>query len=131
MRVWFTELVGDKDILDSTKIPIADVANLVAETGAAVTSLPTAVYRNKEFTRHLVDLGVLRFPDVDHPYFKVRLHSPVRVGSAKRHLQVYRIQLKAWAKCQRIGARQEDSNGIIGGERSRLSHGTQRCDLQP
>ncbi|KAI0374519.1 hypothetical protein BV20DRAFT_977162 [Pilatotrama ljubarskyi] len=94
---WFINLINDEDVLNSTHIDIGVMARIVAQTGASITSIETAIYKVAEHTKRLVDIGVLRFPDPQHPYFKV-----------------YRIQLKAWSHCERITGLQFDKNGIVG-----------------
>ncbi|KAF8454702.1 hypothetical protein BGX38DRAFT_1089291, partial [Terfezia claveryi] len=59
----------------------------------------TVVYNKEEHRKKVLDIGVLRYPDITHPYIKV-----------------YRIQLEAWSLCERIGPVQRDSNGISGGK---------------
>ena len=45
----------------------------------------------------MLNIGVLRFPDVDNPYLKL-----------------YRIKLTAWSDCDRTLFMQDDNNGITG-----------------
>lgn len=75
VKRWFEdELVKDVDVLDDTKINISSLAKIVAQTGAKVTSFANFFYKHEVHRRTIVDIGVLRFPDIDHPFFKVRLH---------------------------------------------------------
>ncbi|KAJ7336331.1 hypothetical protein DFH08DRAFT_706404 [Mycena albidolilacea] len=97
VETWFTNFIGDQDILDSTMIDIKVMAEIVAQTGATVDSVAALIHKIEHHEKTLVDIGVLRFPDPDHPYFKV-----------------YRIRLTAWSVSARYLAWQEDSNGITG-----------------
>ena len=58
-------------MLKSTHIDINVMAAIVAQTGAMVNSLGSLLYMKEEHQKTLVDIGVLRFPDLDNPYFKV------------------------------------------------------------
>ncbi|KAJ7827804.1 hypothetical protein B0H13DRAFT_2680337 [Mycena leptocephala] len=82
---WFTKLIADEDVLNSTKIDINVFAGIVATTGAAIDSFGAFFAKNEHHEKTVVDIGVLRYPDMDHPYFKV-----------------YRIKLTAWSDTKRI-----------------------------
>lgn len=97
VETWFTNFIGDQDILDSTVIDIKIMARIVAQTGATIDSVAALIHKIEHHEKTLVDIGVLRFPDPDHPYFKI-----------------YRIRLTAWSVSSRYIAWQEDSNGITG-----------------
>jgi len=99
---WFVKFINDQDVLDSTKIDIHVLANIVAQTGATIDSFCTFFGKIEKHEKTLVDIGVLRFPDVDHPHF-----------------QVYRIKLHAWSQSIRILYHQDDTNGITGEYSSR------------
>jgi hypothetical protein len=94
---WFVKLVQDKDVLDDTKIDIKVLAQIVAQTGATVDSFETFFYKSEHHEKTIIDIGVLRFPDIEKPYFKV-----------------YRIKLTAWSTSSRVLMVQEDQNGITG-----------------
>lgn len=95
---WFSDtLIRDVDVLADTRIDIKAMSKIVAETGARVEGLITAIYKEEYVERQVVDVGVIRYPDFDHPYFKV-----------------YRIQLLAWRECDRILIGQKDKSGILG-----------------
>lgn len=68
----FVGLINDVDVLAATNIKIKELAEIVAQTGATVTSLETAVAKTEYHEKTLVDIGVLRFPDIEHPHFQVR-----------------------------------------------------------
>lgn len=68
---WFTALINDDDVLQSTKIDINVVGDIVGRVGAAVDSFVAAFYSQSNYDKRIVDVGVLRFPDPDHPFFKV------------------------------------------------------------
>lgn len=97
VKTWFTKLVSDQDILECTKIDIEILANIVAQTGAAIDSFETFFSKRERHEKTMIDVGVLRFPDIDHPHFKL-----------------YRIKLSAWSDSTRIIFHQEDKNGITG-----------------
>ncbi|KAL2270014.1 hypothetical protein VTJ83DRAFT_2198 [Remersonia thermophila] len=97
VKSWFTSLINDEDVLNSTQIDIGVLADIVAQTGATVDHAETILYKHERHEKTLVDIGVLRFPDPENPFFKV-----------------YRIQLEAWSSSARILFVQEDQNGISG-----------------
>lgn len=66
--------MSDPDVLNSTKIDINVLAKIVAQTGATVDSFESFFAKEEHHEQTLVDIGVLRFPDIDHPYFKVCPH---------------------------------------------------------
>lgn len=78
------------------------LAKLVASTGARVSSFEAIFAKNEYHEQKVLEIGVLRYPDMDQPYFKV-----------------YRIQLTAWSDCRRVLFVQEDSNGLTGDLRVR------------
>ncbi|ROT37486.1 hypothetical protein SODALDRAFT_325084 [Sodiomyces alkalinus F11] len=97
VQSWFTKLINDEDVLLSTKIDLPIMAQIVASSGATVDSFLNFWAKRERHSQTMVDIGVLRFPDVDHPHFKL-----------------YRIQLEAWQDSSRILWHQEDKNGITG-----------------
>ncbi|KAK1538995.1 uncharacterized protein CCOS01_00309 [Colletotrichum costaricense] len=68
---WFVNLISDSDVLESTQIKIGDLADIVSQTGATVDSFESFFGKNEHHERTLIDIGVLRFPDIDRPFFKV------------------------------------------------------------
>ncbi|TGZ77192.1 hypothetical protein EX30DRAFT_311547 [Ascodesmis nigricans] len=94
---WFTNLIKDQDVIDATGIDIKSLANIVAQSGATIEDVPTFIYKNEQHEQTILDIGVLRYPDIDRPYFKV-----------------YRIELTAWSKSERFVFVQNDENGITG-----------------
>ncbi|KAH7404620.1 hypothetical protein KP509_15G034700 [Ceratopteris richardii] len=94
---WFGKLVNDEDILDDTNIAIDQCARIVAATGARIESFPTIFYKKNKVEAEVLDIAVLRYPDIDKPFFKL-----------------YRIKLTAWAICHRILIAERDSNGVTG-----------------
>ncbi|GAB1599868.1 hypothetical protein Ahia01_000264200, partial [Argonauta hians] len=97
VKTWFVNLIQDKDILDSTQIKIEDFANIAAASGAAVDSFAALLYKKVYIKRDVVDLGVIRYPDMEHPYLKM-----------------YRIELFAYRKSERILMVEKTSSGIGG-----------------
>lgn len=112
-------LIKDSDVLRSTKIDIKVLAEIVAQTGATITNVETLFFKEESHERNLVDIGVLRYPDIDQPYFKVcETLGKLEDGQVEFNngiIQVYRIQLKAWSRSRRVLMVQEDYNGITGG----------------
>ncbi|KAJ7839489.1 hypothetical protein B0H13DRAFT_1911236 [Mycena leptocephala] len=100
---WFIDLINDDDVLKSTAIDIKVMAHIVAQTGATIDSFPALIYKNEYHEKTMVDIGVLRFPDIDHPHFKL-----------------YHIRLVAWSDSRRILFVQKDVNGITGEFNSRI-----------
>ncbi|CAI9724080.1 Hypothetical predicted protein [Octopus vulgaris] len=101
---WFkNEVVVDPDVLAATKIDIVDFANFVAATGAALDSLAALFVKRDYAERSVVDLGIIRYPDLDHPFFKL-----------------FRIQLFAYRKNTRIAFVQNDKSGIKGQFESKI-----------
>ncbi|XP_014778870.1 uncharacterized protein LOC106875294 [Octopus bimaculoides] len=101
---WFkNEVVVDPDVLAATKIDIVDFGNFVAATGAALDSLAALFVKRDYAERSVVDLGIIRYPDLDHPYFKL-----------------FRIQLFAYRKNARILVVQRDESGIKGQFESKI-----------
>ncbi|KAH7110726.1 hypothetical protein EDB81DRAFT_926865 [Dactylonectria macrodidyma] len=103
VQTWFSNLISDADVLESTKIDIDVLANIVAQTGATVDSFESFFAKDEHHEQTLIDIGVLRFPDIDRPFFKL-----------------YRIKLVAWSDSSRILFHQEDRNGITGEFNSRI-----------
>ncbi|KAL2754195.1 hypothetical protein ACRALDRAFT_1070048 [Sodiomyces alcalophilus JCM 7366] len=97
VQAWFQKLIGDEDVLRSTKIDLPVMAKIVAQTGATITGILSMLSKHEVHSKSVVDIGVLRFPDIDHPHFKL-----------------YRIQLNAWSDCTRHLFHQVDKNGIAG-----------------
>ncbi|QGI59999.1 hypothetical protein CEK26_003978 [Fusarium fujikuroi] len=97
VTAWFKKLIQDEDVLNSTKIDINVLGRIVAQSGATVDSFESFFHKTEEHTKTVIDIGVLRYPDIDNPYFKI-----------------YRIKLTAWSKSTRTLAWQEDRNGIQG-----------------
>ncbi|KAK1828495.1 hypothetical protein QBC39DRAFT_384922 [Podospora conica] len=97
VKTWFNKLISDDDVLQSTRIGINVLADIVASTGATVDSFEAVFMKDEYHERTLVDIGVLRFPDISHPYFKL-----------------YRIKLVAYSDSRRILFAQTDRNGITG-----------------
>ncbi|KXH68128.1 hypothetical protein CSAL01_04858 [Colletotrichum salicis] len=72
VQSWFVSLIGDDDVLAATQIDIDVLANIVSHTGAALDSFEAFFAKNEHHERTLIDIAVLRFPDLDRPFFKVK-----------------------------------------------------------
>lgn len=95
---WFINLLGnDQYIVNDTKIDIKMLADIVAASGAFVDSFEALFYKKEYHEKTVVDVGILRFPDIENPFVKV-----------------YRIKLTAWNDCSRYFFVQDDKSGITG-----------------
>ncbi|PNP60529.1 hypothetical protein THARTR1_00553 [Trichoderma harzianum] len=103
VQAWFNNLISDDDVLNSTNIDVEVLAKIVAQISAIFNNFETFFTKDVYREQTLIDIGVLRFPDVDQPYFKV-----------------YRIKLAAWSDSSRSLLHQEDINGITGEFKSRI-----------
>jgi len=95
LRWWANKAVPDEDIRKDTKINIKELANIVAWTGATVTNFWNFFAKSEYHSKTVLDIGVLRYPSPNEPYFKV-----------------YRLQVTAFSDCTRILGYQKDTNGI-------------------
>jgi len=68
---WFTNLISDDDVLRSTKIEINILAKIVEQTGATVDSFEAFFGKGEHHRKTMLDIGVLRFPNIDRPFFKL------------------------------------------------------------
>ena len=68
---WFTKLVQDEDVMKATAIDIQALAKIVAQCGVAIESFSEFFYKSKFCQRTMLDIGVLRYPDLQQPYIKV------------------------------------------------------------
>ncbi len=76
----------------SGKIDIKVLADIVATTGAAIDSFETFFAKNEHHEKTVVDIGVLRYPDIDQLRFISIL--PVLLGIiffSRPFFKVYRI----------------------------------------
>ena len=66
-------IVFESHIPSSLDLPtlLEVLADIVAQTGATVDSFETVFFKKESHEKNMVDIGVLRFPDTDHPYFQV------------------------------------------------------------
>jgi len=94
---WFMNLIDDADVLASSKIRILDYANIVGCSDAAVEDFKTLIMRTQLVERSILEVGVLRYPDLDNPFFKM-----------------FRIKLKAFRRTIRVTFVQKDESGIRG-----------------
>ncbi|KKP04530.1 hypothetical protein THAR02_03356 [Trichoderma harzianum] len=103
VQAWFNNLISDDDVLNSTKIDVEVLAKIVAQIGVILKNFETFFAKDEYHEQALIDINVLRFPDVDQPYFKA-----------------YHIKLAAWSDPSRSHLHQEDTNGITGEFNSRI-----------
>ncbi|AGE56576.1 hypothetical protein ATCVNEJV2_275R [Acanthocystis turfacea Chlorella virus NE-JV-2] len=98
IKSWVYSVINDDDIINSTSInedTVVDLCRIVSEKGAHVDSVDDIFAKTQYTERTLVDIGVIRFPDVDHPFLKV-----------------YRLCINCHNKCKRILFHEENSSGI-------------------
>ena len=88
---------ADEDIIKSTGIDIDFLGKIVASTGSIVNTFGEFFAKDKLREVTAVDIGVLRYPDLDNPYFKV-----------------YHIKLMVWTDSRRFLIVQFDKNGFKG-----------------
>ena len=102
-ETWIKDLIGDADVIANLSFDPKFYAKFISATGVALNKLEKSkfVSREKHF-RKVVDIGVLRFPDLDHPYFKV-----------------YRLSLKAYRDCTHTLVYDWNNSGLIGEYNSR------------
>ncbi|KAJ3825243.1 hypothetical protein F5878DRAFT_342263 [Lentinula raphanica] len=95
MTWWESVACPDPDIRNDSKLDINSLAKIVAWSGATVTNFIDFWSKHERHERTLLEVGVMRYPTIAKPYFKV-----------------YRIKLFAWSDCTRTVWHQEDKNGI-------------------
>ncbi|KLO07184.1 hypothetical protein SCHPADRAFT_659387 [Schizopora paradoxa] len=76
----FKEFIGDQDVLISTGFDTETFSKIVLAVGASVDGVSTSLKTHEYTEKSVVDIVVLRYPDIDIHYFAV-----------------YRIQLIAWS----------------------------------
>ncbi|KAL6797094.1 hypothetical protein J3E68DRAFT_426614 [Trichoderma sp. SZMC 28012] len=103
VQAWFKNLISDDDVLNSTRIDVEVLAKIVAQIGAILDNFENFFAKGEYHEQALMDIRVLRFPDVDQPYFKI-----------------YRIKLAAWSDSSHNLIHQEDTSGITGEFNSRV-----------
>ncbi|KAF9552335.1 hypothetical protein CPC08DRAFT_647013 [Agrocybe pediades] len=97
VQSFYSQLVNDADVLKHHALDITDVADIVAQTGATVDSFTSFFAKTERHEKVISDVGIIRFPYHNRPYF-----------------QVYRIRLSAWSESSRVLMVQDDTNGITG-----------------
>ncbi|KAJ7466178.1 hypothetical protein B0H11DRAFT_2284643 [Mycena galericulata] len=95
MHWWQSEACPDPDIRADSHIDVESLAKIVAWSGATVTNFVNVFSKHERHERRMLEVGVMRFPSIANPYFKI-----------------YRIQIFAWSDCSRIFFHQEDKNGM-------------------
>ncbi|KLO07185.1 hypothetical protein SCHPADRAFT_909729 [Schizopora paradoxa] len=76
---WFQNFIADEDVKFDLKVFV----DIVATTSAAIERFKDFFYTGQYKEKEVVDIGVLRYPDLDNPRFKL-----------------YRIRLIAWSDCR-------------------------------
>lgn len=68
INTWFKNLIGNVDILKDTDIDIDSLTELVSKFSV---DMMDNLWTNKFKNISLMDLGILRFPDITKPFFSV------------------------------------------------------------
>ena len=98
VETWFVNLLrNDSDARDASGIDIKRLGKIVAKTGATINSFQTFFSKRETHKRTVLNVGILRYPQISTPYFKL-----------------YRIKLMAWSDCSRVLFVQDDASGIEG-----------------
>ncbi|KAJ4490559.1 hypothetical protein J3R30DRAFT_3694234 [Lentinula aciculospora] len=92
---WEGEACPDPDIRNDSKLDIDSLAKIVAWSGATITDFWNFWSKHEHHERTLLEVGVMRYPTIAKPYFKL-----------------YKIRLHAWSDSTRTVWHQEDKNGI-------------------
>ncbi|TFK61311.1 hypothetical protein BDN72DRAFT_849801 [Pluteus cervinus] len=99
VETWIQDLISGNDILDATMIDAKEPAKTLAQSGAATfklgLGLPSATFYTEESRETVCEIGVLRYPDNDHPYFKL-----------------FRIKVLTLSSCRRVFLYQHDNNSV-------------------
>lgn len=125
LESWFDTLVGSPDVVTATAIDIDTIIHAASQLGSQI---PSRLFRTVNCELPLVDITVLRFPDVNNPFFEVFLRASLVTGRTLRlHLQLYNLILYAWYQRRPILVPAKGNvDGLTGGECSLcLLHGTQ------
>jgi len=82
--------IADDDIITDLKVVLGqnvlnDIVSNVAETGASVNNIGSVFVKDVTVCRNIMESGVLRFPDINHPYFKL-----------------HHLKIKSYRYCKRI-----------------------------
>lgn len=73
---WWNKLIADQDVLNST-INSQAMANIVSQSGAIIDMSQQFWSKSGAHEQKMLDIGVLRFPDVSHPDFYVGTNSTI------------------------------------------------------
>ena len=113
VQKFLTNLIGDEDICISVGIKDTErdmsedpsrgqkmeamevIRRIIACTGAAVENVATFVHKRVEETKTLLDVGILRYPDISKPY-----------------VNVYRVKLEATRVCDRTLAVEKNKSSL-------------------
>jgi hypothetical protein len=92
MRLWYFNFLNDFDVFSDTTTTVSKLADMNVYTRAkarleasGVNSFVTLFRRDETVETEVIDLGIIRFPDANHPYIKI-----------------YRIQVRVWSDATRI-----------------------------
>ncbi|EJD46472.1 hypothetical protein AURDEDRAFT_123945 [Auricularia subglabra TFB-10046 SS5] len=92
---WLTRFWSDLDVREGPgKRDINAIREIVAHAGRFLEG--DLIYKKERQTKTVLDIGVLRYPDINCPYIKV-----------------YRIELVAWYQSTTVGVYSRDKNGLM------------------
>ena len=102
---WIKSLISDEDVIKNLQFDpkfYAKFINCIGISFQKLNLLDVMIYGHQKYTKSVVDIGVIRFPDLDHPYFNV-----------------YRLSLKAYRDCSQTIVVSWQNSGLIGEYNSR------------
>ena len=76
VKSWFDNVfVNDGDIKEDLQLDINAMAKIVAQTGDEANGLLAVFYKSEYHSKTVMEIGILRYPDLDKPYFKVGIET--------------------------------------------------------
>ncbi|KAK6336191.1 hypothetical protein TWF696_001754 [Orbilia brochopaga] len=94
---FMSKLIKDPDVVDSLKFDKKAMANIVAQSGATVRNFETFFSASEYEEKNVLEVGVLRYPDLDNPFVKL-----------------YRVKFSAVRDCKRIIWHETNKNYLKG-----------------
>ncbi|CAE1272722.1 unnamed protein product [Acanthosepion pharaonis] len=94
---WYNNFIKNKQIINDAHIDIEFLAEVMTETGVYVKSLESFFFDKVKEVIQEVDISILRFPDIENPYFLV-----------------YHIKIMAWRVSERLLMYEQTAGGLQG-----------------
>ena len=94
-NIWLKDIIVDDDILKDTGIDFTLISKTVTKTGVPIDDFGSVFRDTKTDKKVMTDTGILRYPDVVHPYFKL-----------------YHIKMAVWRKSTRHLFHSRTDSGI-------------------